>query len=96
MTQAYAGHSFYYTDDQRLAVTGDTTCLDYEGDGTGLFTSAAFATCTTGDANQIFTLEDVPATVTTTSASPDPTTVCHTGQQQILKPAAGTNITKQV
>jgi hypothetical protein len=33
--------------------------------------------------------------VTSTTAFPDPTTICHYGEQQILKPAAGTNITKQ-
>jgi hypothetical protein len=34
--------------------------------------------------------------VTSTTAFPDPTTYCHTGQQQVLKPAPNTNITKQV
>jgi hypothetical protein len=87
--------SFYYTPDQRLAVTGGTTCLDFGDDVTPNYaTPLEFLPCKTGDTNQIFALEDVKATVTSTTAFPDPTTICHIGQQQILKPVAGTNITK--
>jgi hypothetical protein len=78
-------------------VTGGTTCLDY-GDyqEKGYATQVEFETCKTGDTNQIFALEDVKATVTSTTAFPDPTTICHIGQQQILKPSAAVNITQQV
>jgi hypothetical protein len=95
-SHAHFSHSFYYTPDQRLAVTGGTTCLDYGDNVDPIYgTPLDFRTCKTGDANQIFTLEDVKATVTSTTAFSDPTTICHYGEQQILKPAAGTNITKQ-
>jgi hypothetical protein len=91
---AHRHSSFYYTPDQRLAVTGGTTCLDFGDDITpGYATPLEFQPCKTGDANQIFTLEDVKATVTSTTAFPDPTTICHIGDQEILTPSAGTNLT---
>jgi hypothetical protein len=86
--------SFYYTPDQRLAVTGGTTCLDYGDHITpGYEWPLEFLPCEAGNNNQIFTLEDVKATVTTTEVFPDPTTTCHIEYQQILKPSAGANIT---
>jgi hypothetical protein len=94
MCIAHGHASFYYTDDQRLAVTGGTTCLDYGDDITpGYATPLEFLKCKTGDANQIFQLEDVQPSFTTTAVFPDPTTICHIGQQQILKPIAGANLT---
>jgi hypothetical protein len=89
--------SFYYTTDQRLAITGGTTCLDYGDNVDPIYgTPLDFRTCKDGDNNQVFTLENVKATVTSTTAFPDPTTICHQGDHLILKPAAGTNITQQV
>jgi hypothetical protein len=87
-------HSFYYTPEQRIAVTGGTTCLqnDVPYDGNQI----EFRTCAVGDNQQLFTLEDVQATVTSTTAFPDPTTICHNGIQQILTPANYVNATQTV
>jgi hypothetical protein len=89
-----APRSFYYTPDQRIAVTGGTTCLqnDVPYDGNQI----EFRTCVTGDSQQLFTLEDVQATITSTTAFPDPTTICHDEIQQVLVPADYTNITQKV
>jgi hypothetical protein len=93
-TSLTARRSFYYTPDQRIAVTGGTTCLqnDVPYDGNQI----EFRTCATGDNQQLFTLEDVQATITSTTAFPDPTTICHNGIQQILTPANYVNVTQTV
>jgi hypothetical protein len=86
--------SFYYTPDQRIAVTGGTTCLQNDVPYDGNYIE--FRTCAAGDNQQLFTLEDVQATVTSTTAFPDPTTICHNGIQQILTPANYVNVTQTV
>jgi hypothetical protein len=85
--------SFYYTDDQRIAVTGGTACLDQVAERPG---SVQTWQCTSGDTHQAWTVTDAKATVTSTNALPGPTTVCEIGHQQILHPAAGTDVTQAV
>jgi hypothetical protein len=93
---AYLHRSFFYTTDQRLQITGGTTCLDYGDNVDPVYgTSLDFSTCTAGNVNQIFTLENVQAVVTNTTF-PDPNTICHQGEQEILKPATAANLTQLV
>jgi hypothetical protein len=78
-------------------VTGGDTCLDY-GDvvKAGAGTLLRFEPCGAGNAAQVFALEDVPATVTSTTAFPDPTTICHTGSPDLLQPKQYANLTQEV
>jgi hypothetical protein len=85
--------SFYYTSDQHIAVTGGTTCLGVDPDDSF---QLRFESCTSAKTSQLFALEDVKATITSTTAFSDPTTICHRGNQQILKPANHTNVTQTV
>jgi hypothetical protein len=93
---AYLRCSFFYTIDQRLQITGGTMCLDSGDNIDPVYgTSLDFSTCTAGNANQIFTIENVQVVVTNTTF-PDPNTICHQGEQEILKPTATANLTQLV
>jgi hypothetical protein len=87
-------HSFYYTPDQRIAITGGTTCLELDVPFNE--NDVEFRTCKTGNSQQRFTIENVTASVTSMAPFPDPTTICHRGVQAVLSPTEHTNITLQV
>ncbi|KAK1921148.1 ricin B lectin domain-containing protein [Papiliotrema laurentii] len=62
--------TWYLTDDNRIAITGGTQCLDDGGDGVG----AQTWTCTTGNTNQIWYVEGTgPSPSSSSSAAPSST-----------------------
>lgn len=60
--------TWYLTEDNRIAITGGTLCLDDGGDGVG----AQVWTCTTGNTNQIWYVEGDDSAPSTTSLGPTP------------------------
>jgi hypothetical protein len=74
-----AAQHWYFTADNRLAITGGTQCLDLGNNATGK--TLQTYTCTSGDINQVWTPDTTPtstatlAPTPTSPPTPTPTTV---------------------